>query len=130
MGIRASLGAGRGRLIRQLLAESLILAGLGGVVGVLVAFLATNAAAEMLPATIAFDLNPDASVVGFVLLLSALAHLTVVSPGVFGWYVGNLKKGINYARWYEYSLSASLMIVLIGMLCGVCDLGALLWHSC
>ena len=69
---------------------------------------------------------PLGIMVAVFLLLSAVAHLTVASPGVFGWYVNNLKKGINYARWYEYSLSASLMIVLIGMLCGVYDLGALI----
>jgi hypothetical protein len=63
--------------------------------------------------------------VGIFLLISAIAHYTVSSPGVFNWYVQNLKKGINYARWYEYSLSASLMVVIIAMLSGVYDVGAL-----
>jgi hypothetical protein len=69
---------------------------------------------------------PFGSMVAVFLLLSAIAHFTIISPGVFGWYVNNLRRGINYARWYEYALSASLMIVLIGMLCGVYDLAALL----
>jgi hypothetical protein len=69
---------------------------------------------------------PFGVMVAIFLLLSAAAHFTISSPGVFGWYVNNLKKGINYARWYEYSLSASLMIVLIGMLCGLYDLAALI----
>jgi len=69
---------------------------------------------------------PLGIMVAVFLLLSAVAHFTVASPGIFGWYVGNLKKGINYTRWYEYAFSASLMIVLIGMLCGVYDLGALI----
>ncbi|MFC1902341.1 heliorhodopsin HeR, partial [Chloroflexota bacterium] len=69
---------------------------------------------------------PLGIMVAVFLLLSALAHFTVASPGIFGWYLKNIKKGINYARWYEYSLSASLMIVLIGMLCGVYDLAALI----
>jgi hypothetical protein len=69
---------------------------------------------------------PFGIMVAIFLLISATAHFTMASPGTFGWYVKNLKKGINYARWFEYSLSASLMIVLIGMLCGVYDLGALL----
>jgi len=64
--------------------------------------------------------------VALFLLLSAIAHFTVSSPGVFRWYVNNLKRGINYARWYEYTFSASLMIVLIGMLCGMYDVAALL----
>jgi hypothetical protein len=69
---------------------------------------------------------PFGTMVAVFLLLSAIAHFTIISPGVFGWYVRNLEKGINYARWYEYAFSASLMIVLIGMLCGIYDLAALL----
>jgi hypothetical protein len=68
---------------------------------------------------------PLGIMVAIFLLLSAVAHF-IVATGAFSWYVNNLKKGINYARWYEYSLSASLMIVLIGMLCGIYDLGALI----
>ena len=33
---------------------------------------------------------------------------------------------MNYFRWYEYTLSSSLMIVLIAMLFGVYDVGSLL----
>ena len=69
---------------------------------------------------------PFGGMVALFLLLSALAHFTLILPGPFKWYVNNLKKGINYARWYEYSLSASLMIVLIGLLCGLYDIAALL----
>jgi len=65
--------------------------------------------------------------VAIFLLISAIAHFTIASPGVFGWYVKNLKRGINYARWYEYALSASVMIVLIGMLCGMYDIASLLF---
>jgi len=68
---------------------------------------------------------PLGVMVAVFLLLSAAAHFIVAVPA-FGWYVSNLKRGINYARWYEYAFSASLMIVLIGMLCGVYDLGALI----
>ena len=69
---------------------------------------------------------PLGPLVAIFLLMSAIAHFTVASPGVFGRYVNNLNKGINYARWYEYAFSASLMIVLIGMLCGLYDLAALI----
>jgi hypothetical protein len=59
------------------------------------------------------------------LLLSAIAHFSLATFG-YKWYVKNLKKGMNPARFYEYALSSSLMIVLIGMLVGVWDFGALI----
>lgn len=64
-------------------------------------------------------------VAGF-LAMSALAHLLVSVPGIYEWYVGNLKKGANYARWIEYSFSSSLMIVVIAMLTGMYDAIALM----
>lgn len=72
-----------------------------------------------------FDL-PIGPLVALFLLLSALAHFLVASPWSYGWYVQNLKKGINYARWYEYALSSSVMIVLIAMLSGIYDFSLLL----
>jgi hypothetical protein len=59
------------------------------------------------------------------LLISALAHSSLATFGN-KWYVRNLEKGMNPARFYEYALSSSLMIVLIGMLVGVWDLGAMI----
>ena len=63
--------------------------------------------------------------VAVFLLLSALAHFALSTFG-YKWYVTKLKSGMNPARFYEYALSSSLMIVLIGMLVGVSDLGALI----
>lgn len=64
-------------------------------------------------------------VAGF-LLLSALAHLTISLPGIYEWYINNLKKGMNIARWVEYTFSSSLMIVVVAMLVGVYDVFSLL----
>jgi len=72
-----------------------------------------------------FDLRIG-PLVAIFLLLSAVAHFTVASPWVFGWYVRHLKKGINYVRWYEYAFSASLMIVIIAMLSGIYDITSLI----
>jgi hypothetical protein len=60
------------------------------------------------------------------LFLSAIAHLVLVAPRVNAWYAENLRRGINYARWIEYSVSASLMIVVIAMLVGIYDIAALI----
>ena len=71
-----------------------------------------------------YELRFGPAVAAF-LLLSAIAHFSLATFG-FKWYVRNLKQGMNPARFYEYALSSSLMIVLIGMLVGVWDLGALI----
>jgi hypothetical protein len=60
------------------------------------------------------------------MLLSGLALLIIASPGVFGWYKRNLRYDRNYGRWIEYSITSSLMIVLIAMICGITDIGAIL----
>jgi hypothetical protein len=75
--------------------------------------------------TLLFD-SPIAFWVAAFLMLSALAHFVLVLPGVFPWYVANLKRDRNYARWFEYSVSSSIMIVLIAQLTGISDIGALL----
>jgi hypothetical protein len=74
--------------------------------------------------TQAFELRFGPAVAVF-LLISAVAHFSLATFG-YNWYVAKLKSGMNPARFYEYALSSSLMIVLIGMLVGVSDLGALI----
>jgi hypothetical protein len=69
---------------------------------------------------------PLGPAVAAFLFLSAAAHLIIASPGAFGWYRTGLEQNRNYARWVEYSLSSSLMIVLIAMITGVSDIAALI----
>ena len=59
------------------------------------------------------------------LFISAVAH-ALISTVLYDRYVAYLDQGMNPYRWYEYALSASLMIVLIAMLAGVWDLGTLI----
>jgi hypothetical protein len=63
--------------------------------------------------------------VAVFLLLSAVAHFFLATVG-YKLYISNLKKGMNPVRFYEYALSSSVMIVLIGMLVGIYDLGAII----
>ncbi len=63
--------------------------------------------------------------VALFLFMSATAHI-LLSTVLYKWYVKNLKNHINPARWYEYSMSASLMIFLIAMLVTIYDFGTLL----
>ena len=71
-----------------------------------------------------FDLRLGPLVAGF-LLLAAVDHGLVAWP-LRGAYERALTRGVNPFRWLEYSLSASLMVVLIAMLTGVADYVALL----
>lgn len=72
-----------------------------------------------------FEVPLGLAVAAFI-FMSALAHFIIVSPLAFPWYVRNLKRNRNYARWIEYAFSSSLMIVLIGMLPGVFDVAAII----
>ncbi len=77
LGIRAALGAGGGRLVRQLLTESLVLALAGGACGAVLALWTTRAlstlSAETLPRADGIDL--DATVLGFTLLIASATGL-------------------------------------------------------
>jgi putative ABC transport system permease protein len=75
MGIRMALGAGRGRLIRQLLTESLVLAVLGGVLGLALAVGAGHWLVGFIPADapVVVDLDPDRRVLLYTLGLSLAA---------------------------------------------------------
>jgi len=64
--------------------------------------------------------------VALFLLISAMAHFILASPFAYQWYVRNLRRHINYARWIEYAFSSSIMIVVIAMLVGIYDLGTLI----
>jgi predicted permease len=73
--IRTALGAGRGRILRQLLTESVLLSAIGGGLGVSLAALATRAALRVLPETLprAAEVGIDARVLAFAAGISLLA---------------------------------------------------------
>ena len=77
------------------------------------------------PGAVMFRVGIGPAVAVFV-LLAAVDHLVVAAPGVHGWYERQLERHVNYARWIEYSVSASLMLVLIAMFVGIRDISALL----
>jgi predicted permease len=75
--IRAALGAGQGRLIRQLLTESILLALAGGGLGLLLAQWATRAVLALLPAELprTAEIRLDAHVLIFTAVISLLAGI-------------------------------------------------------
>jgi hypothetical protein len=107
--------------------------------GILMIVLSNDKAYPIYTSFLKYDLNkmalvPDLKLayglrfgpaVAVFLLISAVAHFFLATVG-YRYYVANLKKGMNPVRFYEYALSSSVMIVLIGMLVGVYDLGAII----
>jgi predicted permease len=77
--VRTTLGAGRGRIIRQLLSETAVLSVLGGVVGIALAFWGVQALSSLLPPSLprVNAIRVDHSVLGFALFLSAFATCAV-----------------------------------------------------
>lgn len=90
------------------------------------AFLQTDPIAVRQPTTptTLFSL-PIGPLVAVFLLLAAADHLAVAAPGVHHWYESQLARCRSSARWMEYSVSASIMMVLIGLLAGIRDVAAL-----
>lgn len=72
-----------------------------------------------------FDTRVGLAVAAF-LALSALAHFIVISPKFFPSYSAGLIANHNNFRWVEYSISSSVMIVLIAQVCGISEVTALL----
>ncbi len=81
-----------------------------------------------------FTLKPDPKLlyslrfgpaVAAFLLIFAVAHFYISTIG-YKQYVSLLKRKMNTIRFYEYALSSSFMIVLIGMLVGVWDIGTII----
>jgi predicted permease len=78
MGVRSALGAGRGRVFRQLLTEILVLALAGGTAGLLLSMWSARVAAGLLPFRLA-ETGPDGLVVA---VTTGLAVLVAVLAGV------------------------------------------------
>jgi putative ABC transport system permease protein len=85
LGVRAALGAGRGRLVRQLLTESAMIATAGGVLGLLTSLVGSQLLATLIPPGVRGiqGITVDGTVVAFTAGLTLLAGLLVgLAPAI------------------------------------------------
>lgn len=140
LGVRATLGAVRGRLVRQLLTESGLLALIGGGLGVGLAAAGLSAVHQFGAASLPrlSEIGIDRRVLGFSLATTAVTCL------VFGWLPALRTTRIDLAEtlkaggrgttrggalWSRFNLSSGLVVGEIGLALVLLVAGALLTRS-
>jgi len=124
--IRAALGARRGQLISQFLIESLLLAGIGALAGLVLALPIMRFLETMVPETMgAVRLTLDWRVLGFSAVIAVAAGLTFGIVPALGWSRISLQEGLRdggrgssgpRSHWFQHSLiivETALAVVLL-----------------
>jgi predicted permease len=128
--IRLAVGAGRGRIVRQLVTESLVLAALGGCAGLAVAWWGTRLLTSFL--SMHLDANPDLRVLLFTTTISlasgisfgivpALRSIRVHPSSTFDNNSAGLQQAMSSAarrRWFSNSLVVAQIALAAVMLLG------------
>jgi len=111
IGIRLSLGAGRRRIIRQLLTESLALAGVAAIFGVCLACVSPGPLFTRVVGQTSFHLQPDATVLAYTLGLAVLACLAFgLAPALHA-----TRSGISGALRQRLPLRSFLLAVQVAI---------------
>lgn len=124
MGIRTALGAGRGRLVRQLLTESVLIAMCGGLLGIGLAELCLHAIVNLkdlgLPSVNTISLNATVLAYTFALsvvtgiLFGIVPALHTARAGVFEELKGGAGSVVSYGLWRRFT-SDALVVAEIGL---------------
>jgi predicted permease len=128
--IRFAVGAGRGRILRQLLTESLVLAALSGLAGMALAWFTTRSLASFLPMHL--DVHPNLRILLFTSVISlgsgiffgiipALRCARACSPSRINVGAEGLQYGMSLAerrRWFSNSLVVAQVTLATVMLLG------------
>jgi predicted permease len=121
LAVRAALGAGTARLIRQLVAESVLLSLIGGTFGLLLAMLGTQALLKQLPVTLprAQDVGVDWRVAAFTFAASLLTGLVFgLAPALHGTRIdvqGALKASARSVMGGHSRTRSTLVIVQLAL---------------
>ena len=116
LAVRGAIGAGRGRLLRQLITETMVLALAGGMLGILLGWVLTRAVPALAPADFPrlADIHMDGTALMFAIGASVLAGLlSGVLPGLRasgGDFTNILRAGISPGT-RNRRLGASLLLV-------------------
>jgi putative ABC transport system permease protein len=116
--VRAALGASRGRLVRQLVAETTVLAAAGGALGILVAWFGVRTLSTLIPppgAAGMVDVTLDARIVAVAALISIASGVIFgILPALAGsrWDISEFRKG----RWREALVAAQIAVTFVLMI--------------
>jgi putative ABC transport system permease protein len=116
--VRLALGASRGRVVRQLLSESVLLAGTGASLGFVLAVPGTAALAKVQPPLgipIRFDFSPDFRVLGFTAVLAVLTGILFGMAPAFTGTHGTIMGAMRRGGWGGSFSRGRLMQCLVGL---------------
>ncbi len=138
MAVRAALGAGRGRIVRQLLTESVLLAGAGSVLGLLFAGWTFEFLRQFIPPAMSADLKLDGRVLGFTLLVSLLIGLVFGIVPALQASKADLNEALRHGgsragfgsgnRWLRGGLIVAEMALALALLAGAGLMIRTLWN--
>jgi putative ABC transport system permease protein len=120
LAVRTALGAGRERLVRQLVTESLVLAGVGGAIGILLATLSVPLFAELVPSSLPIAAAPAVDL-RVLLIAVAVTLLTGIAFGVAPvarvgreGHLAGLREGARVGGGRRERLRGALVVAEIG----------------
>ena len=118
--LRMALGASRWRIIRQLLTESMLLAAVGGVCGVLLAQWGVVVLVNLVAKETPLDTRPDASVLAFTVGVSMVAGLLFGLVPAFRASKTDLATAMKEktrlrSRFWRFNLSSAMVVLQVGL---------------
>ena len=118
--LRMALGASRWRIIRQLLTESMLLAAVGGVCGVLLAQWGVTILVNLVAKETPLDTRPDSGVLAFTVGVSIVAGLLfglmpALRASKTDLATAMKEKARTGSRWWRFSLSSAMVVLQVGL---------------